>query len=331
MIRFIILASLLGLGCSPEAAKQYIRPSVEIDKQIEDPNAVYFDPQVDILFVVDNSGSMSSHQANLTNNISLFTNTFLQNSVLDYNIGVIVTGDDFTTSEGDGKLINRGGKTFVNRLTLNSSVILEKNLAVGINGSGDEQVFDPTHLALTKHLTGFNAGFYRPTASLIVIFVTDAEDHSRTMNGVTMKDFLLRLKGNDPRKVLVFGVIIPTPEQNCTRDAFETPVRIESFLATFQLPNLSNTLSLCSPNYGAELTKMADTIVNQIGSVILLAKLPDLKTLRVKYGSIDLPNDPAKGWSYSLEKNAVILGDQIDWTAQPSGSRVKVFYDAIKF
>ena len=41
-------------------------------------------PVLDILWVIDNSGSMSSHQSNLSTNISYFMNNFIQLGV-DYN------------------------------------------------------------------------------------------------------------------------------------------------------------------------------------------------------------------------------------------------------
>ena len=47
---------------------------------------------LDILWVIDNSGSMSSHQSNLSTNISYFMNNFIQLGV-DYNMAVITTDD----------------------------------------------------------------------------------------------------------------------------------------------------------------------------------------------------------------------------------------------
>jgi hypothetical protein len=89
MIKLILASSILLLtACSPKSESLYLPPVQKLDQQVEDPNAVYFDPSVDILFVVDNSGSMGSHQTNLIRNIDLFVNAFLNNSILDYNIGV---------------------------------------------------------------------------------------------------------------------------------------------------------------------------------------------------------------------------------------------------
>ena len=68
----LIFTVLAFSACVPKSTPLYLPPVQKLDQQVEDPNAVYFDPQVDILFVVDNSGSMSTHQANLIKNIDLF-------------------------------------------------------------------------------------------------------------------------------------------------------------------------------------------------------------------------------------------------------------------
>lgn len=329
----LVLASFVFAACSPESTSLYLPPVQKLDQQVEDPNAVYFDPQVDILFVVDNSGSMSTHQANLIKNIDLFTNAFLKNSILDYNIGVL-TSDMCDFGGGDycgGELVAKGGYPFVNRKTPNASFVLKTNLNLGIDGSGTEMFFDPLYTALTKNLTTTNKDFYRSTATLLVIFVTDAEDQSRKMNELSMKTFLLGLKNNDATKIISLGVLVPSSDNSCARDAWDKPVALETFLSFFPLQTQTNVLNLCSATYGTELSKMANTIVNQIGRVIYLSRAPVMSSLKVTYGAIDLPNDVKKGWIYDLKQNAIILGDDVDWSVQPSGSRVKVFYDAAQY
>lgn len=330
---YLVFISLILAACSPQSTPLFLPPVQKLDQQVEDPNAVYFDPQVDILFVVDSSASMDTHQTNLIKNIDLFTNAFLKNSILDYNIGVVTT-DMCSEGQADycgGELVSAGGATFVNRQTPNASNVLRKNLKVGTSGSGIEMIFDPVYAALTKNLNTTNQGFYRSNSTLVTIFVTDAADQSRQMSALGLKDFLLKLKNNDAKKIISLGVIVPSSVDNCPRDQWDKPVTIENFLSFFPLTNQTNVLSLCSSTYGVELSKMANTVVNQIGRVIYLSRAPVMTSLKVTYGTIDLPMDYNTGWSYDAVKNAIILGDKIDWTVQPSGSRVKVFYDAAKY
>ncbi len=336
---YLALAILLVAACSPKSDSLYLPPAVkQQDLQVEDPNAVYFDPSIDILFVVDNSGSMQAHQNNLIKNIDLFTNEFLKNSILDYNIGVLTTDmcdyrrPKYGTYCG-GELVANGGYSFVNRKTPNASQVLKMNLDLGIDGSGTEALFDPINAALTTNLNTTTKGFYRSNATLVIIFVTDAEDQSRKMNVSYMKNFLLQLKNNDPKKIITLGVIVPSSvsDYSCPRDQGDKPVRIENILAAFPLVNQSNVLSLCSQTYGAELSQMANVVVNQIGRVIYLSRAPVEGSIKVTYGQVDLPMNFETGWSFNAAKNAIILGDKIDWSSQPSGSRVKVFYNAATY
>lgn len=336
MIKLILASCILILtACSPKSESLYLPPVQKLDQQVEDPNAVYFDPTVDILFVVDNSGSMGSHQTNLIRNIDLFVNAFLNNSILDYNIGVITTDmcDQGQASYCGGELVSSGGVTFVNRKTSNASSVLRRNLNLGIDGSGSEAVFGPVKAALSTNLNTTNKGFYRQNATLLTIFVTDAEDQSQRLDAVDLKNFLLNLKNGDAKKIISVGVIVPSNDTtNCPRDAWDKPKRIEQFLSFFPLAaGQTNELSLCSPTYGADLSAIANTVVNQIGRVIYLGRAPVMASLHVMYGNIELPSDYSTGWVYDSAKNAIILGDKINWSAQPSGSRIKVFYDAAKY
>jgi len=322
-------------ACSPEASKEYIKPEMQKTQVTQDPNAQYFDPSVDILFVVDNSGSMGDHQTNLASNISLFTNQIAQNSILDYHIGVVSTDMDYCyyppCSNQDGALVGDVTKV-VSNSTPNLVQVLSANLLLGTGGSGKEQSFAPIEAALTPPLVnGANAGFYRPTATLAVIFITDAEDQSSVSPQQLYSD-LLKMKNGDAKKVLGYGVIVPTTEQNCPRDEPDvTPVRIETFLGLVQNgKKQGNILSLCAPDYGQRLADLAKDIVEQVGSVIYLNRLPNVNTIQVTYGSAPLPKDADKGWSFDPARNAIVLGKHIDWNSQPSGSRVMVNYDVVK-
>ena len=55
--------------------------------------------KIDILFVVDDSGSMAQEQANLTTNFPQFISV-IEQSGLDYRVAVTTTGVDYTYSQG---------------------------------------------------------------------------------------------------------------------------------------------------------------------------------------------------------------------------------------
>lgn len=323
-------------GCSSEAARNFFSP-VPQPKKVADGEGeqLVFDAKADILFVVDDSGSMNVHQTNLAANISQFTSILSQTSLLEYRIGVITTDSDgqYSTSPCCGRLV--GETRVVTPKTPNSNSVLQENLMVGTGGSATEAPFAALNMAMAPTmLADWNANFLRSSAALIVIFITDAEDQS---NGVIQPNELLNrllaLKRNDRRKVLSYGAIIPTGTSGCPRDdSTKTPRRIEEFLDI--VPNGvtgggqgGNIASLCDPDFGIRLAEFALDIVDQVGSTIYLTRFPQIKTIRVTYGDLVLPENPRTGWSYNPSKNAIQLGSDIDWANQPIGSKIRVFYE----
>lgn len=326
----LLFSLLVLIACTKEAPKQYVPPT-HIDEKIEDDsNIENFEPIVDILFVVDNSGSMQYHQNNLISNLAYFTQEFTKKAFMDYHIGVVTTDMTGGTWGGSGTYAGKlvGSVRVVNRSTPAGDRVLGANLNVGINGSGSEESFSPVIAAITPPLsTGWNTGFYRPDAKLAIIFITDATDQSN-LNENTFLSQLLALKKNDINQILAYGVLPASFDPKCYTEEIR-PANIERFLALVKKggPNL---MSLCSPTYGQELAKLGEDLAKNVGSIIYLSRLPDPNSLRVTLGPIELPKDPAKGWSYDPEKNAVILGEEIDWQAAPQGSSIKVHFNATK-
>lgn len=316
---------LLSLSCSPEATKAY-RP--EVFEKVT-TNQVVVDPRLDILFVVDNSGSMMPHQDNLATNVAKFTSELTKSSFIEYNIGVITTDGGYG-NDCCGKLV--GNPRVVHKKTPNLNTVLARNFRVGTDGSANEMVFDLVKLALTNpNLSNWNAGFYRPDATLALMFITDAEDQSDKLDDRSFYQFLLSLKGGKASKVLAYGAIVPSNDtMNCSRDdGYTKPVRIERFLEA--LPNnKNNVINLCDPDYGTRLANLAKSIVDEV-STIRLTQVPYVPSIKVKWGSIELPADIEKGWAFDSKQNAIILGKGIDWTAQPSGTQLAISYDVGMF
>lgn len=316
----VFLSLVASLGCNKTGTSVfngYLAPNVPKDKPVSDESEVY-DPRVDVLFVVDNSGSMQEHQRNLANNINLFLNEFLKGGTLDYHVGVITTDD--------GRL--RGYPPFVDSQTPSAAAVLGSALKPGTNGSAQEKMFDPIYWALSPPLsTSYNSGFLRDGAYLAVIFISDAEDQSDMMDEVSLMNFLVQLKGGMKNKILAYGVIVPTATSfpRCARDEYKTPVRTERFLAdSISAPN--NIMELCAPDFGMKLAGLGSDLVKSISKVILLKHAPVLNTIRVTYGTQMIPQDYRTGWTYDAWRNAIVLGEEIAWSKQPKGTKVEVTF-----
>jgi hypothetical protein len=161
-------------------------------------------PEVDILFVIDNSCSMSEEQAALTGNFSSFIQ-FADAQALDYRIAVVTTdveGEVFggtacpasltamrprglpqgacgyfadgneSTSNPDWRLITPDEQP-------SPEAAFVAIASQGIDGSGTEQGLQAAYQALSAPLiTGWNSGFLRPDAYFALIFLSDEEDQS---------------------------------------------------------------------------------------------------------------------------------------------------------
>jgi hypothetical protein len=144
--------------------------------------------KVDVLWVIDNSGSMapkqSKVQADFQSFITKLTQPTANAEIVDYHIGVVTT-DTYDPTES-GKLQNPGhlSHPWIGNMdtcqTPCDPVAAFSTLAnVGTLGTGDEKGMLAAEMALTAPLVNTaNAGFLRPDASLAIIMVSDEDDSS---------------------------------------------------------------------------------------------------------------------------------------------------------
>lgn len=333
---FVSLIVLAFLGCSPENGKLVpgTKPPPPAQPQRKTKSGATSDipANVDILFMIDNSGSMGKHQRNLSTNISLFTDQLLANANVDYHVGVINSTDEEgmkspipgipdVPGEPGGKL--QGSVKVVTRTTPDAINILKSNLIVGVTGAGVEKFFVPGYKALTPPLVdNENAGFLRPEAYLAIVILTDTDDQSPLYDANGFKTFLLSLKGNNSAKILTYGGIIDNGD-SCTREAGEfSPTRLREF---FSITG-GITFSLCSADFGAKLAGIAKDLVRRTASKILLDSVPDLGTVEVSFGSQKIFQDNTTGWFYNSAENSIDFGRGVVWSNQPTGTAVVVTY-----
>ena len=155
----------------------------------------YTQRKLDILWVVDNSGSMESSQTNLTNSFSSFINRF---QTLNYDFHMAITSTDswraayvanqtskdilrslrvgpinFTTTPYSW--LTNSGVRIMDRTTPNLANVFISNAAQGTLGSGDERAFSSFQEVL-NNVT--NSDFRRADAVLAIIIVSDEDDFS---------------------------------------------------------------------------------------------------------------------------------------------------------
>jgi hypothetical protein len=165
--------------------------------------------KMDLIFVIDDSGSMAEEQANLATNFPMFaqvlnTYTISTGEDLDYRAAVTTTGitgmytitppfpgfPPITMSQTgmDGRFRQACGMTrgWLERTDPDMANTFACAADVGTNGPGLEMPLRATELAT---MLATNPGFVREDALLGVVILTDEEDCSRrSTNFMTMGD-----------------------------------------------------------------------------------------------------------------------------------------------
>ncbi|MGE0616530.1 MAG: vWA domain-containing protein [Bacteriovoracia bacterium] len=151
-------------------------------------------PKIDILFVVDNSGSMADEQAQLQATFADFISGFLMKD-LDFHVGIVTT-DVTPTSQagywsatsgafqgyqdpGPGKLLSRSNSRYLTPTTPNLVSRFAADVAVGTSGSSYEQGLQSIYETLAPERLGSggaNAGFIRDDAMLSLVVISDEDE-----------------------------------------------------------------------------------------------------------------------------------------------------------
>ena len=200
---------------------------------------------IDFLFVIDNSGSMEDEQQNLADSVPEFIKTVQSEieNLDDYHIGVVVTDDSFANVDGcnelGGLVVQTQGQNSSNQncgpyanglnfMTPEDDLTEAFTCAAkpGTGGRPNEVPIDAMLEALSDPLGQpgrCNEGFLRDEALLVTIIITDEEDDHE----FGLEDFgsagdppdwherLLKIKGGDPRRIVVLGLIGTEAPNEC--------------------------------------------------------------------------------------------------------------------
>lgn len=169
--------------------------------------------KMDIVFVVDNSGSMSEEQQNLANNFPEFIRVIDEymtstGELLDYRVAVTTTGRDvdytivppppfddttipMSESGENGELLQKCGmpRPWLERGDPDVAGTFSCAAEVGTSGPSLEMPLYTTELAFSDRIDdGTNAGFLREDALLALVVLTDEDDCSRRDNNFEVEN-----------------------------------------------------------------------------------------------------------------------------------------------
>jgi hypothetical protein len=253
--------------------------------------------RVDVLWVIDNSGSMGKYQKEVIRNTQVFMENFVQIPQLQWKMGLLSTDKDNPPYLGfaTGDEFDYSSRDPVGRF----------QAAVGRLGTSGDPT-ERTLLPIIQTLTA-NHSFLSPGASLALIFVTDAKEQS----SIPSKDFLdfLTSKLGSLKFASVYGAIAAN-DLGCDTEEGEWKYQGSPYDEVIRATN-GLVFPLCSPNFGANLAQIGKTIVSRVVKPkVHLPFRPIVDRLRVLHRDIELPRGfPEEGgiWTYDFELNAILF------------------------
>ena len=296
-----VLASIAGCDCQKQQLVQTLPPDVRIDTYSQQAAS-----KIDVLWVVDNSGSMAARQNNLASNFQSFMTEFTRNSI-DYRIAVTTT-DIFKEA---GAFV--GSPPIISNSTPSAINAFANNIKVGTNGSPYEVGMDAARLALdgqktrnAQQVTQCKSGcgnngraqceancetntdfpFLRRDAYLYLIFVSDEEDRSSEDVRFFYRYFeTVKGVGNDGM-VTTAAIMGDVPNNSCGA----TPGQRYQDLSNLTGGEVG---SICDENFSTTLKKLANNAVG-LKRKFLLQEKPNLQTLEVR---IKYPCNISSDWT----------------------------------
>ncbi len=306
-----VLAVLSLVGCGPAGRDETeggddegSGPDMGSGSSTETPRQC---DKMDIVFVVDNSGSMEEEQNNLATNFPMFaqvlkTYTTESGQPLDFRVAVTTTGRDlnYTINLGgpfgslpqnemgeNGKFQTACGsaKEWVDVYDANIESTLQCRANVGTTGPSVEMPLLMSKWALDERVAdGTNDGFMRDDALLAIVMLTDEDDSSTTQNNFTMDatgttpidwnpsdqvQFLDTLKGNRTRWAA--GVIAGDGDCSSGFGSAADGKRLKDFVNESNSNGYNQAVfhSICDGDLTAGLKDALDKFQQACGQIIL--------------------------------------------------------------
>lgn len=267
-----------GTEVEHEPFEQFDFPIREIERgfKLDLPESIGC-TQLDLLFVVDNSGSMLMEQEALLEAVPGFVEHMRSFGVgFDLHVGVTPT-DPYQWNPPEcrdiGALVRQTDLETCTPYVDGEGYMVREELfddtfpcafSVGVNGSGYERQLEATVEALKPplmdavdpwgyRLDNCNVGFHRPEAGLVIVILTDESDGSAG----TATQWAERLLFVHPGELLVVAFI---PHPSCPS------IATNSVLPDFLLQVPSYTAPICS-DYALEFERATREIVAECGAV----------------------------------------------------------------
>lgn len=282
------------------------------------------DNKVDILWVIDDSGSMSEEQNLLANNFSGFIG-YADTLGVDYQVAVTTTevndavAGNIWACSGFNQILTPSDPNRVAAFQCAANVTNPPNGNSRPNpGGSDEQEagLQAARIALDAPVvTGANAGFLRQDARLAIITVSDEEDQSDGSVNLYI-DFFRNLKGFANPQLVSLSAIAGDVPGGCA-----TAVEGARYHATAQALG-GQFESICTQSW-MQMLQNIGLDVFQLRRAWTLSRPADPSSIVVRVNGSMVPQNGTNGWTFDVASNTLTFHG----TAIPApGGTVEVQY-----
>ena len=263
--------------------------------------------QLDIVWIIDDSGSMSDEQAALGTNFSAFIDDFITKNV-NFKMAITTTDTSSATKKGhmvvgsDTKLTSAAAQANATQFKTDFTNLVK----VGTRGSGNEKGLEASEGFMEK----FSSSFIRPDAYLAVVIISDEEDQSsKTVKQYT--DFLKSFKSS-AGLVKVYSVV-DVNNTNCCSTGITTGSERYKQASN----NTSGVIADIRDDFYNVLSDMGSSIINLLDS-FALASAPIPGSLKVFVNNVETSSYTYEDVTHSIKFNQNSL--------PPVGAEIKVTY-----
>ncbi len=313
---------------APELGPSRLRSAPTIAPNVRGPRQIDTFTQdqavVDVLFVVDNSGTLANEREELAREFDRFI-TVLLGAEVDFHVGVTSTDMSFETGDR-GRL--RGVPSFITRETPNPNVVFARAVDFPFDREvSHEQGLLAIATALSSPLVDAeNQGFLREEAALAVIVVSDEDDQS-IGTPQTYVRFLAALKPPGRAVNISLSAVVGEVPDGCYPPGEEGLFGAHAEVGERYLEVSDATggleQSICAADFGPFVDQLA-TRLAALRRVFPLSAPPVTGSIRVRIDGVAVPQSTTNGWSLRPDGRSLELSP--NRTPKP-GSEIRIEYD----
>lgn len=335
----LLILSLTGLMMGCEASNEFSSTVEQYSVHVTAFEQTTVRKKVDILFVIDNSTSMTRDQANISVQFQNFISSI---SKADYRIGFINTDASSVGYEeregfhGNLKTVGPAGEKYLapnmsnlSQLFRDAVLTQESSPCTALGAECDEEPMRAAMKAIEKRNTS-NAGFFRPGASFVPIILTDEDELSKggpdATQPIEFMNYVKRQLNLHEEDVTGFVIAIPPNDSACLAAQRRESISGQGAnygALVWSLASLSGGfgVSICHPNFGSELKKVSRYLETRLLYQSILLDPAPAKASSIKVTVRDEKGTPIKTEWKLLGTNMLRL-----IPAPPENSYVQISY-----